>query len=307
VKNIIPFRAQPMLATLVREPFNRKGWVYEEKYDGYRVLAYKEGPTVRLFSRNAIDRTARFSRAAAAVKTLRPATLLLDGEVVVFDSGGISRFQLLQRATTDSVLIVFDCLFINGRDIRREPLSVRRAALEQAISEGEKIRASKRLAANGLEAYKIAGRKGLEGIIAKDLSSPYVESRSIYWLKVKLHQQDEFVIGGFTKPSGGRKHLGALLLGAYSGRKLYYVGKVGTGFNEDTLAAVYSKLHPLVRKESPFIDLASARDVSFVAPGLVAQISYHEITADWKIRQAVFLGLRDDKKSIDVKLPRMRR
>jgi bifunctional non-homologous end joining protein LigD len=292
-----------MLATLVREPLDRQGWVYEEKYDGYRVLAYKEGQTVRLFSRNAIDRTARFSGVAAAVQALRPATLLLDGEVVVFDRARVSRFQLLQRAATGSVFIVFDCLFMNGKDLRREPLSVRRAAMERAISGAPGLLPSKRFAASGLEAYKIARRKGLEGIIAKDLSSPYIESRSHYWLKVKIHQQDEFIIGGFTKPAGQRKHFGALLLGAYSGGKLHYAGKVGTGFDETTLTAVYAKLRPLVRSESPFVDLPRAKNVSFLAPKLVAQVSYHEITADQKVRQAVFLGLRDDKAAKEVELP----
>jgi len=293
-----------MLATLAREPFNRKGWVFEEKYDGYRIMVYKEGQTVHIFSRNEIDRTARFSRTATAVKGLRPASVLLDGEVVVFDRTHVSRFQLLQRAQTDSVFIVFDCLFLNGKDLRRDPLSTRRAAMEKAISSSDQaVVPSKRLAADGLEAYKLAACKGLEGIIAKDLSSPYVESRSNYWLKVKVHQQDEFVIGGFTKPSGSRQYFGALLLGAYSEGKLHYVGKVGTGFNEDKLAAIHTKLLALVRRESPFIDLPREKDVSFVTPKLVAQISYHEVTADKKVRQAVFLGLRDDKPAPAVRFP----
>jgi bifunctional non-homologous end joining protein LigD len=302
----IPFRVQPMLATLAREPFQRQGWVYEEKYDGYRILAYKEGRSVQLFSRNAIDRTARYPAIADAIRALRPATLVLDGEVVVFDRKRVSRFQLLQRGSTGSVFAVFDCLFVNGKDLRREPLSVRRAQLEKVLAPNATsplLQPSKRLAADGLAAYKLAARKGFEGMIAKDLASPYVESRSYHWFKVKVHQEDEFVIGGFTKPEGGRKYFGALLLGAYSAGKFVYAGKVGTGFDEERLASLHRKLQPLVRQTSPFADLPRAKEVSFVAPKLVAQISYSEITADKKVRQAVFLGLRDDKAADAITLP----
>jgi bifunctional non-homologous end joining protein LigD len=294
-----------MLATLAREPFHRPGWVFEEKYDGYRIVAYKEGRQARLFSRNAIDRTARYPQIADAIRALRPTTLVLDGEAVVFDRARISRFQLLQRAATDSVFVAFDCLFLNGKDLRREPLSARRTVLEKVLSgkPSPLLLPSNRLAANGLTAYKIAARKGFEGMIAKDLSSSYVESRSPHWLKVKVHQEDEFVIGGFTKPDGSRKYFGALLLGAYAAGKLHYVGKVGTGFDEPALAALYRKFQPLVTPASVFVNLPRAKNVSFMKPSLIAQISYSEITSDGKVRQAVFLGLRDDKAPKSVRIP----
>src|SRR5262249_22724381 len=228
----IPFRAQPMLATLVAEPFDKPGWVYEEKYDGDRMLAYKEGARVLLISRNGKDNTGRFPRIAAAIGKLRAATLLLDGEVVVFDRKRVSRFQLLQRAKGEPVYAIFDCLFANGEDLRNEPLSARRTALEKVVSPKGVLLLSHRLAANGLEAYKIAKRSGYEGLVAKDLSSPYLGKRSKFWLKVKAHQEDEFVIVGYTAPEGSRKYFGALLLGAYEEGRLYYVGKVGTGFDE---------------------------------------------------------------------------
>jgi bifunctional non-homologous end joining protein LigD len=304
----IPFRVDPMLASLAREPFHRQGWVYEEKYDGYRIIAYKQGQQVELFSRNAIDRAARYPQIANAIRVLRPATLVLDGEAVVFDRSRISRFQLLQRGAADSVFVAFDCLFLNGQDLRREPLSVRREALERvfspnAMSSGSILRLSQRLAADGLVAYKTASRKGLEGLIAKELSSTYVESRSTHWQKVKVHQQDEFVIGGFTKPRGSRKYFGALLLGVYADRKLHYAGKVGTGFDEQALAALHRRLQPLVTPVSAFVDLPREKSVSFVKPKLVAQISYSEITSDGRVRQAVFLGLRDDKAAKQVRVP----
>ena len=292
-----------MLATLVRKPFEKKGWVYEEKYDGFRIVAYKEGDRVSLMSRNDIDRVARFPQIAAAVKALKAHTLLLDGEAIVVDRKGVSHFQLLQQGNKDAIYAVFDCLFRDGKDLRKQALSDRREVMDAAIGSGKILIPSHRLAANGLEAYKVAQKKGYEGLVAKDLSSPYVESRSQYWLKVKVHQEDEFVIGGFTSPAGSRKYFGALLLGAFSGRKLHFVGKVGTGFDEETLSALSKKLRPLVRTKPAFVDPPRAKGVTFVEPKLVAQISYQEITEDKKLRQPVYVGLRDDKTSREVSLP----
>jgi bifunctional non-homologous end joining protein LigD len=294
-----------MLATLVREPFHEHGWIYEEKYDGYRILAYKEGKRVKLMSRNAIDRTARFPHIADAIRKLRHVNLLLDGEVAVFDRKGVSRFQLLQKGSEESVYAVFDCLYLEGHDLRSEQLNRRRGAVEDSIGSNKILMRSRILHANGLEACKIAKRKGYEGVVAKDFASPYVEGRSRYWRKVKVHQEDEFIVVGFTEPTGSRKHFGALLLGAYRDGKLYYVGKVGTGFDEQTLTSLYAKLRPLIRKGSDVIDAPRGAGIHFVEPRLIAQISYQEWTADNKLRQPVFLGLRDDKKPREVILPEM--
>jgi bifunctional non-homologous end joining protein LigD len=292
-----------MLATLVGEPFDKPGWVYEEKYDGIRLLAYKEGDRVQLLSRNDIDRTAKLPEIVAAISKLRSASLLLDGEVVVFDRKRVSHFQLLQQGKGEVVYAVFDCLFADGQDLRREPLSARRAMLERVVPDGSVLQLSRRLDPNGLKAYKMAQRRKFEGLVAKDLSSPYVERRSSYWLKVKVHQEDEFVIAGYTAPEGARKHFGALLLGAYEKGKLLYVGKVGTGFDQKSLASLYKTFQPLVRSTSPLSDPPRERSVTYLAPKLVAQISYQEITADRKLRQPVFLGLRDDKRATDVTIP----
>lgn len=299
----IPFRVRPMLATLVKEPFHRPGWVYEEKYDGDRILAYKDGDSVRLLSRNAKDRTASFPKIAAAIEALASRTLLADGEVVAFDRRGVSRFQLLQQGRVEPSYAVFDCLYRNGRDLRREPLVVRRRTLESAIKTSERLLLARRLAENGLAAYRAAKRKGYEGVVAKDLASPYIEKRSTKWLKVKVHQEDEFVIVGYTPPRGGRRYFGALLLGAYDHGALWYVGKVGTGFSERVLASLYRAFQPLVRKTSPLINPPRERGVTYLAPRLVAQIAFEEWTADRKLRQPVFLGLRDDKKPAEVLLP----
>jgi bifunctional non-homologous end joining protein LigD len=293
-----------MLATLVAEPFDRPGWDYEEKYDGDRILGYKEGKRVRLFSRNAKDRTERFPRIAAAIARLRPDTLLLDGEVVVFDQQRVSRFQLLQQAKGEPVYVVFDCLYCAGTDLRAQPLSRRRAVMQRSLRLSPVLQPSQQLATNGLEAFRIAKRKGYEGLVAKDLSSPYVGARTSYWLKVKVHQEDEFVIAGYTKPTGTRKHFGALLLGAYDGARLRYVGKVGTGFDRTTLAALHKRFRPLVIARAVLTDPPRDRGLVFLAPRLIAQVSYQEWTADSKLRQPVFLGLREDKRPREVLLPR---
>jgi bifunctional non-homologous end joining protein LigD len=303
VKDRIPFRVKPMLATLVAEPFDKPGWVYEEKYDGERILAYKEGTRVRLLSRNEKDRTGSLSAIASAIASLSPATLLLDGEVVVFDNKAVSRFQLLQQGKGEPVYAVFDCLFQDGRDLRNEPLPTRRAALEESIGRRKFLMPSHRLARNGPEAFRVAKQRGYEGLVAKDLAAPYVEGRSTRWLKVKVHQEDEFVIAGFTKPAGSRQDFGALLLGAYQNGQLRYVGKVGTGFDQKTLRTLHRKFQPLIRRRPALVDPPREKGATFVAPRLVAQISFQEWTADGKLRQPVFLGLRDDKRPQEVLFP----
>ncbi len=299
----VPFRVQSMLATLVAKPFHRPGWVYEEKYDGYRILAYKEGKKGTLLSRRGNNRTRSFPEIAQAVVRLKPRTLLLDGEVVAFDRKHVSRFQLLQQGDVPLVYVVFDCLYVNGRDLRPAPLAERRTQMETAIDQMQRLLPSRRLGSNGLAAYRLAQRKGFEGIIAKDGASVYKESRSLKWLKVKIHQGEEFVIGGYTRPSGSRSHFGALLLGAYRGDELHYVGKVGTGFSEKTLSSLWGKFQPFLAKRPSFVNPPPEKGVTWLAPRLVAQIAFQEWTDDQRLRQPAFLGLRDDKKPKECLLP----
>ena len=156
---------------------------------------------------------------------------------------------------------------------------------------------------DALAAYRFAKEKGFEGLVAKDLSSPYIEGRSNKWLKVKVKQEDEFIIVGYTAPAGAREHFGAILLGAYKGRDLLYVGKVGTGFSRSMLATLFRKFRPLVRKTPPVANPPREKEVTYLEAKLVAQIAYEEWTADGKLRQPVFLGLRDDKEANQVVLP----
>jgi bifunctional non-homologous end joining protein LigD len=296
-----------MLPTLVGKPIDKSGWVYEVKYDGDRILAYKEGRKVKLLSRNGKDRTGSFSNVAKAVANLRDDTLLLDGEVVAFDRRGISRFQLLQQLKSEPRYAVFDCLYKDGVDLRRAPLAERRAALEMAVKTTFEQRATVFVSAilrpNGLKAFEAASRKGLEGMVGKDESAPYIEGRSKKWLKVKVRQEEEFLIVGFTAPAGARKHFGALLLGAYDRGELRYVGKVGTGFTQESLASLLRAFRPYVTKKPSVIDPPKEKDVTYMTPRLIAQIAFEEMTAGHKLRQPVFLGLRDDKNAAEVTLP----
>jgi len=299
-----------MLATLVDGPFHLVGWVYEEKYDGIRILACKDGRRVRLITRNLKDRTADFPEIAAAVVALSAPTLVLGGEVVLVDQQHVSRFQLLQRRELGErsrrpVFAVFDCLYARGRDLRSVPLSRRRAVLEAEVKEGDVLVLARRLAGDGVEAFKEAERLGLEGLVAKNEAAPYVaDTRSRDWLKVKVRAEEEFVIGGFTAPAGSRAHFGALLVGAYRGGALRYAGKVGTGFTGRTLADLMMRLQRLVRPTSPFADHVRERGVTWVEPRLVAQIGFTELTGDGRLRHPTFLGLRTDKDAAQVRWPR---
>jgi bifunctional non-homologous end joining protein LigD len=294
---------RPMLATLVDEPFHLPGWVYEEKYDGIRILASKNGARVQLVTRNLIDRTADFPAIAAAIPRLPAPTLLLDGEIVLFDAGGVSRFQLFGADTRRKpVYVVFDILFARGRDLRQRPLAERRAILETEVRPGGPLRLARRLAADGFKAFERARERGLEGIVAKDAASPYeTGKRSMAWRKVKLRAEEEFVIGGYTAPSGARSHLGAILVGAFDGERLRYAGKVGTGFTAKTLAELAQRFRSLVRPTPPFADPPRERGVTWLEPRLVAQIGFMERTGDGRLRHPVFLGLRDDKAAAEVR------
>ncbi|HEV8642415.1 MAG TPA: non-homologous end-joining DNA ligase [Methylomirabilota bacterium] len=291
-----------MLATLVPEPFHRPGWVYEEKYDGVRALAYRRGRRLRLYSRNLKDITAEFPEIAAALEALPGGDFGLDGEIVAFDRHGVSRFQLLQRRALGErirpLYAIFDGLGRDGVGLLRRPLAERRRTLEAIVPprRGVLMRA-RRLPPNGLTAYRLAQKRGWEGIVAKDDSSPYEPGRrSQSWLKVKCRKEAEFVIGGFTAPAGQRQHFGALLVGLFDGPALRFAGKVGTGFSGQTLADLYARMQALRAEESPFRPAPREAGATWVCPELVAQIAFAEWTADGKLRQPVFLGLRHDKK-----------
>ena len=291
-----------MLASLSKEMVTGPEWVYEEKYDGIRAVAYRDGDRVRVLSRTGQDLTAGFPAIVGAIRELPDRDFVLDGELVVFDPSGVSRFQLLQRRGIDrgtrTVYAVFDCLRAEGRDLLRQSLGARRARLLELIPRRSGVlMPSRRLPRDGERALAPAREKSWEGVIAKIASSPYEPGvRSRAWLKVKVRGESEFVIGGYTPPQGSRTELGALLVGLYDGGKLRYTGKVGTGFTQDTLRDLGAKLKEL-RTETPTFDPAPrVSGAIWVKPRLVAQLVYAEWTADGKLRQPAFLGLRTDKK-----------
>lgn len=291
---------RPMLATLSPTIVEGPEWVFEEKYDGIRAVAGRERGRVKIWSRTLQDLTSGFPHIVDAVSALPGGDLMLDGELVALDPKGVSRFQLLQRRGSGGPATryaVFDLLQHDGRTLMSRALKERRVALERAIGRpSDPIFISRRMVRDGKAAYQEAKRLGWEGILAKDEGSPYEpEVRSRYWRKVKVRKESEFVIGGYTAPKGGRQHLGALLAGLYDGPKLRYVGKVGTGFTHETLDTLSEKLERLRTPESPFDPPPPMRDATWVRPTLVAQLVYVEWTADGKLRQPAFLGLRTDK------------
>lgn len=295
---------RPMLATRVDAPFSRPGWVFEPKYDGWRVLARRRRGDVTLFSRNGLDLTASEPAVALALASLPDGDYVVDGELVVFGKDGVPRFSLLQQrgnaGALPPCLILFDCLEKDGVDLVSRPLAERRAALESLLGRRPKkpLVLSERLGADGEKAFQRALAEGWEGIVGKDLDSRYETGRrSLRWLKVKARKESEFVVGGFTLPRGARLHFGALLVGLYEGKKLRFCGAVGTGFSDEVLLGLLEKLQPLQRDTCPFATVPrEVKDAAWVAPKLVAQVAYAEWTADEKLRQPAFLGLRNDKK-----------
>jgi bifunctional non-homologous end joining protein LigD len=291
-----------MLATLSKEIVTGPEWVYEEKYDGIRAVAYRDDDHVRLLSRTGQDLTGGFSGVADTIRELPDRDFVLDGELVVFDASGVSRFQLLQRRGIDPrtrlVYAVFDCLRSEGRDILRRPLEERRERLQELFpARAGRLMRSRRLPRDGERAIETAREKGWEGVIAKIATSPYEPGvRSRAWLKVKVRGESEFVIGGYTPPQGSRAEFGALLVGLYDRGKLWFTGKVGTGYTQETLRDLGAKLKRLRTDDCPFDPPPRLTGAVWVKPRLVAQIAYAEWTADGKLRQPAFLGLRTDKK-----------
>ena len=307
----LPLMLSPQLATLVKAPPQGPGWIYEVKFDGYRILARIDGADVKLFTRNGNDWTARIRALADEVRRLGLTSAWLDGEIVVLEDESIPDFQALQRAfdastTAHIVYFVFDLPYFGGYDLRRVPLIERRQFLETLFAErpsSERLRFSTHFEGNAQQLLAGACDKGLEGLIGKRADAAYVSARSTTWIKLKCTQREEFVIGGYTDPKGGRMGFGALLLGYYDRQgQLRYAGSVGTGFDEKLLATLRAKLAALATDKTPFSALP--RDVKghWVKPKLVAEVAFSEWTDEGRIRHPVFHGLRTDKDSRAVTL-----
>jgi bifunctional non-homologous end joining protein LigD len=299
----LPDWIEPMAATLTDRRFDDPNWVFERKLDGVRCLAFKGADDgVRLLSRNRLSQNARFPEVASAFERQPAEDLVVDGEVVAFE-GSRTSFSRLARRGREPVavyLYLFDVLHLDGYDTCRLPLRARNALLRRSVAFGGPLRFTPHRNTQGRALFGDACRKGWEGLIAKRADSPYVGKRSRDWLKLKCGNEQELVIGGYTEPHGSREELGALLLGYYDRGRLRYAGKVGTGFDRETLRDLARRLAPLRRPDSPFADEAPARGTIWVEPRLVAQIGFSEWTRDGRLRHPRFLGLREDKDPGDV-------
>lgn len=292
---------RPMLATLIGAPFDDPDWVFETKWDGYRVIARIEAGKVMLLSRRGTVITRDYPGIAAALTKLKRAhQAVIDGELVALDRSGRSRFQLLQNARNARarlVYYVFDLLFLNGRNLRRLPLIERKRLLKTLLTPSKVIRFSRHTKRNGKAAFRTARRRGYEGVMAKRAQGLYLSGkRTREWLKIKTVLRQEVVIVGYTPPQRSRQYFGALVLAVRKGNKWQYVGRAGTGFDRDSLKSIHSKLVPLRSARKPIdAEVPGERTTSWVRPRLVGEVKFTEWTDDGQMRHPAFVGLRTDK------------
>ncbi len=311
---------EPMKARL-QESVPPGSWLYEIKFDGFRAVAYKEGKMVHLLSRTNHDLAAKFPDVTEALAELGAADAIVDGEIVALDKEGRSSFQLLQayelgQERPPLCYYVFDLLAVDGKSTRGLPLEARREKLQAILPESSDIiRFSSSLGTDAEKLLKKAGSLGLEGLIGKRKGSLYeAGQRSGAWIKLKLVKEQEFVIGGYTEPTGTRKHLGALLVGVHEKGRLVYSGKVGTGYTGAVLKDLHERFKKVARTTCPFTDLPEEREGRYgqgitasvmktchwLKPVLVCQVKFSEWTRDHRLRQPVYLGLREDKNAKSV-------
>jgi DNA ligase D-like protein (predicted ligase) len=301
----------PMKAVLTSQPFSDPNWVFERKLDGERCGALRRDGEVYLLSRTAKTLNRTYPDLVEALSLDGP-DLLVDGEIVAFTHGRTS-FERLQKrmqirdpavARRSGVAVyyyLFDLLELDGEDVRALPLLERKAKLRASVEFGGRLRYTTYRRGNGVSAFHSACLRGWEGVVAKRADSPYTPVRSRDWLKLKCAHGQELVIGGWTAPKGSRKHIGALLVGYYTrDGRLRYAGKVGTGFDEQTLEHLGRALARRERDSSPFQIGGAPRDARWAQPELVAEIAFAEWTRDGKLRQPRYQGLRDDKPAREV-------
>src|SRR6201992_1202145 len=299
----LPKRLQPMLATLPDTPFDDPGWIFEDKFDGFRMVAEIRSGKVALYSRNGKVISRSYIEVAKALEEVK-GDAVIDGELVALGKDGVSHFQLLQNALRHEAKLLycaFDLMFANGVDLRKQPLLERKKRLSAILPRDKLIAFSRHRRANGTKFFAEAERKGLEGIMAKRVDSAYASgSRTADWLKIKTAKRQEVVIAGFTAPRRTRPFFGALVLAVRENDAWRYIGHVGTGFSHKTLEELHTKLVKLKAARSPFP--AKVKDeavTTWVRPTLVAEVKFAEWTSKGELRQPVYLGLRTDKRAKD--------
>ncbi|TAW32070.1 ATP-dependent DNA ligase [Rhizobium leguminosarum] len=306
----MPARIEPCLALLRAKPPKGDDWVYEIKWDGYRLSVHIEPTGIRILTRGGHDWTDRFPAIKQAALWLPVGTAILDGEAVVLDGQGRSDFGLLQqslggrggkKSSSDAIFMAFDLLYFDGHDLRNSELDMRRHLLEDLVPAGEQgdIRLSEEIEAEGDQLLASACEHGLEGIIAKRRDALYRSGRLGDWLKIKCIQSDSFVIVGYERSTVARAGIGRLLLAARKGDELVYVGGVGTGFNERSAADLREKMDKLIISK-PTVDTGRKRNAVFVRPELVAEIEYRAWTHDGKLRHPSYKGLREAQDNAEV-------
>ena len=293
-----------MLATLIHAPFDDPDWLFETKWDGFRIVADVTRGRAALYSRNGKNVTKAYPSIATALAKSRHRAVF-DGELVALDGKGRSRFQLLQNARRGRPRLrycAFDLLFLDGKDVRRLPLLERKRLLRSVLPKNASIRFSRHVRRRGVSAFRAAERRGLEGIVGKRAQSFYQSGRRTRdWVKIKTVRRQEAVIVGFTRPRRSRKHFGALVLALRRGRSWRYVGHTGTGFSAASLEAIHARLQALVRRSKPFSQqVPNEKSTRWVRPKLVCEVKFTEWTRDGRMRHPAFVGLRGDKPAVDV-------
>jgi bifunctional non-homologous end joining protein LigD len=313
----MPTAIHPMLATLVDQAFDDDEWLFEIKWDGYRAVAFLKDGKTRLVSRNQNDLTAEYPELHDLGAHVRAHNTILDGEIVALDEQGRSSFSLMQQRTgfrergrrgarNSSIPILyyaFDLLYLDGCSLFKVDLEKRKELLDGIVTLSEILRYSDHQVGQGTALYRAAADKGLEGIVAKRRRSCYIQKRSREWLKIKITQQQECVIGGYTDPKGSREHFGSVILGLYDDQgRLIHIGQAGSGFTEETHADMWRRLQKLKTNRNPLHGpVHTGRGMHWVKPEMVAEIKFTEWTHETdggglKMRAPVYEGLRFDKK-----------
>jgi len=312
----MPRVIHPMLATLVDKPFDDSGWLFEVKWDGYRAIAFLESGRTRLVSRNQNDLTNQYRELSDLPNYIRARSAVLDGEIVALDDQGRPSFSLMQQRTGIShnghrlkrnpeipvLYYAFDVLWMDGSDLTRVDLEKRKEVLAGILATSDILRYSEHFVADGMALYEAAKQRSLEGIVAKRRNSCYIQKRSREWLKMKITQTIECVIGGYTDPRGSREHFGSIVLGLYDSQgRLIHVGQAGSGFTEETHEDMWRGLKKIETGKNPFFGpVESNRRLHWVKPEMVAEIKFTEWTHEsegggLKMRAPVYLGSREDK------------